>query len=141
MALPPIQISLTNFEQLEILRDEIETRTEELKETEKQIRAALYDKARIEYLRSQHPIFQQLEEPPALAQLDQYQAYRDALSEAIGRMRESLKALEAETRGQQAPPGTQAPSARPGIPPPAAGRRAAKFDDFDAFKNARGPGR
>ncbi|MCZ7647861.1 MAG: hypothetical protein M5U26_21820 [Planctomycetota bacterium] len=133
MALPPIDVQLSKFEQLEILRNEIEERTEELKETEKQIRATMYEKARMDYLKALHPLFQQLQEPPQVAQLPQYQAYREALNEAIVKMREAMRMLETETRGQQAPPSANRPQPSAA---PAANKRA-RFDDFDAFKQNR----
>ena len=130
MALPPIQVQLSKFEQIEILRAEIELREQELRQTEKQIRDLLFESERQKYLRSVHPIFNQLPAPESAAHLPQLNANRDALGEALEAMRSSLAKAEAETAGQTAPP-SRNPAA--GLPRPAQ-PRAARFDSFDQFR-------
>jgi hypothetical protein len=71
-------------------------------------------------------------------------ANREALAEAIESMQGALNALQAETAGQHAPPsrnpGLQRPAASSGQQAAAGGPRRAKFDSFDDFRAARGPG-
>ena len=145
MVLPPIQVQLTKFENIEILRQEIELREEELKQTEKCIRGILWEVERQRYLQSVHPLFQQLQAPAEAANLPQFLSNREALASAVEAMQATLQRLEAETKGQAAPPGLQGgqPS-RAGQPGAAGlGARKSKFDSFDDFRTQRpgGPGR
>lgn len=134
MALEPINIQLSKFEQIEVLRQEIELRGEELKETEKSIRAVLWEIERIKYLSTVHPLFRQLPQPAEAANLPQLQANREALGQAIEALKVSLTALEGETKGMQPPP------ARAGMPGAGAGAAPRKkFDSFDDFRT-RNPG-
>jgi hypothetical protein len=136
MALPPIQLQLSKFEQIEILRAEIELREGELKQVEKQIRDTVYEIERQKYLQSVHPIFNQLPPPEQVNNLPQFNANRDALAEAILAMQTTLAALESETAGQAAPPSRAPGVNRPGTNPAAAAGvpRRAKFDSFDDFR-------
>ena len=138
MAATPIQIQLTKFEQIEILRAEIDLREQELKRTEKQIRDTLFEVERQKYLQTVHPIFTQLPAPAGLAQLSQFSDNRDALMQALETMQAALTALEAETIGQTAPP-----SRGLGKPSPAGAAGAArrpKFDSFDDFRASKSNG-
>ena len=128
---PPISVQLSKFEQLEILRSEIEAREEQLKQTERQIREILYEMERQRYLQSLHAIFAQLPLPEGAENLEQLNQIRDALGDAILAMQAALRQLEAETAGQTAP------APRPGMlkqmaaqPPSGAGAGAPrrKFD-------------
>jgi len=83
MPLPPIQIQLTKFENIEILRQEIELREEELKQTEKYIRGILWEVERQKYLQTVHPLFQQLQTPAEAANLPQFHSNREALAAAV----------------------------------------------------------
>jgi hypothetical protein len=100
----PITVHLSKFEQLEILRTEIEAREEQLKQTERQIRQILYEMERQRYLQTLHEIFVQLPPPEGAENLEQLNQIRDALGDAILAMQAALKQLEAETAGQSAPP-------------------------------------
>lgn len=132
MALEPINIQLSKFEQIEVLRQEIELREEELKETEKSIRVVLWEFERIKYLSTVHPLFKQLPQPAEAASLPQLQANREALGQAIEALKTALATLENETKGMQPPP------TRAGLPGAAAAPRK-KFDSFDDFRS-RNPG-
>jgi hypothetical protein len=144
MALPPIHLQLSKFEQIEILRAEIELREGELKQAEKQIRDTLYELERQRYLQSVHPIFSQLPPPEQAANLTQFNANREALGEAIQAMQTTLGALEAETAGQVAPPSrglnTPRPGTAPGTGAGALPPRRPKFDSFDDFRANKGGG-
>lgn len=144
MGLPPIQVQLSKFEQLEILRQEIELRDEELKQTEKFIRTVMWEIERQKYLQTIHPLFQQLQPPQEAASLSQYTANRDALGQAIEALKVQLQVLEAETRGQAVPAGLRAsmpprPAApgAPGAGAAAPGAPKRRFDSFDDFRTQR----
>jgi hypothetical protein len=142
MAMPPVTIQLSKFEQLEILRQEIEAKETELKHIEKQIRDCMFELERQRFLQTIHPIFQQMTQPEQAPHLPHLHANREAIAGAIQNMQAMLAALEAETAGQHAPPSRNpgqfqrpgAPAAAPGAP------RRAKFDSFEDFKASKGQG-
>ena len=141
MALPPIQIQLSKFEQLEIVRAEIELREKELKQTEKSIREVLFEVERQRYLQTIHPIFSQLPPPEQAANLPQLHANREALAAAIEAMQAAVKALEGATAGQTAPPSRglgalrqqQAGAGGSAAGAPAAATAAPRRAKFDTF--------
>lgn len=137
MPLPPIAVTLTKFENIEVLRQEIQTREEELKETEKHIRSMLFELERQKYLKSIHPFFHTLKEPPEAAQVAQWQAKREALGEALLTLKGALEDLETETKGQVAPPSSRSGLPRPGAPGAPAPKK--RFDSFDDFKTQQKP--
>ncbi|HEY3319950.1 MAG TPA: hypothetical protein VGP72_05755 [Planctomycetota bacterium] len=134
MPAPPITVTLSKFEQLEILRAEIEAREEELHNLDRQIRELLFELERQKFLKLLHPLFQRMQPPQDLANLGQLNTTREQLTDALQTMRDTMTALETETAGQAAPASrlrSNAPPAAPGI-----GRK--KFDSFDDFKAAKG---
>lgn len=138
MPAQPITVQLSKFEQIEILRLEIEARQEELKKTEQQIRECLYEIEKQRYLQTLHPLFQTVPPPENAAHLAQFNAHRESLTEAVQVMEAALTSLQGETAGQTAPPSRLL--SRPGGPAnPAAGVSAPrrKFDSFDDFKSSR----
>lgn len=147
MSLPPIVIQLSKFEQIEILRTEIEAREEELKNAEKQIRVVLFEVERQGFLQSIHVLFQDLQPPAEAARIQQLTETREALNDAIQTMKNTLAMLEGETAGQSAPasrglqalrsagPGAGAGSGS-GAAAPVAPKRA-RFDSFDDFKSSK----
>jgi hypothetical protein len=138
MAAPPITLQITKFEQIEILRAEIEAREEELHKTEVHIREILFDVERLKFLQTIHAIYTRQQQPAEAANLAQLHAQRDALREAVQAMQATLAALEKETAGQAAPPSRGPVAARsgaaPGVPP---GSRR-RFDSFDDFRSQQG---
>lgn len=139
MASPPIAVTLSKFEQLEILRAEIELRESELKGVEKQIRDCLFELERQRFLQTIHPVFSQLAPPEQSAHLPQLNANREMLADAIRSMQAVMTQLESETAGLSAPPSRNPGLQRPGAPAPAAGAapRRAKFDSFEDFRAAK----
>jgi hypothetical protein len=133
MAMPPLNLELSNFEQLEIVRQEIEAREGELGECEKNIRTLLWELERLKYLRTVHPFFQNVQPPGEAGKLAELQAHRETLSEALAALKAAVAVLEKETKGQVRPPSRQpAVPARPG-----AGPRKAGFDSFEEFRDQR----
>ena len=144
MAMDPIKVELSKFEHLEILRQEVEQREAELKETEKSVRAILWENERLKYLQSLHPTFAQLVAPNAGAgQLKQLQELREVLGAALVAAQDALKILEVEMKGQRPPasPPRKQLSAVP-LPPKAPGASLGaaprnRFDVGDPFRAQR----
>ena len=73
MPLPLLTHQLSNFEQIEILRNEIDQFEEELKKTESRIRDVLYQIEKQRFLTTVHVVFQQgrlLPESESLTELN-----------------------------------------------------------------------
>lgn len=146
MALPPITVQLSKFEQLEILRLETEAREEELRGLETKIRDILYDVEKRRYLHSLHPIFQELEPHAEMVNYQTLVQRRQALDEALGNLKATTQQLEAETAGLTRPTNSLPPgglralqASQPGSSG-AAGAAAPrrKFDSFDDFRATKG---
>ena len=133
MAMPPLNLELSKFEQLEIVRQEIEAREQELAECEKNIRAILWELERLKYLRTVHPFFQNVQPPGEVNRLEEWQTRREALGAAVSALKAALPVLEKETKGQVPPPSRQpvTPSRLGGTP------RKAGFEPFEEFRNQR----
>ena len=97
MALPPITVQLTNFQQIEILRDQIEQFEEELKKTESRIRDLLYEQEKQQYLRTVHSIFQHAPGAQGVEALPELHGTREALAGALDAMKAVLANLEASS--------------------------------------------
>lgn len=143
MALPPITVQLSKFEQLEILRLETEAREEELRGLETKIRDILYDVEKRRYLHSLHPIFQELQPHAEMVNYQTIVQRRQALDEALANLKAATAALEAETAGLTRPSGAMPAgglramqASQPGAAGAAAPRR--KFDSFDDFRATKG---
>jgi hypothetical protein len=137
MALPPITVQLSKFEQLEILRLEIDAREDELRELEAKLKAILYDVEKRRYLLSIHGFFQEVEPHPEMVNYQNLAQRRDILGQAIETLKSHLTALEAETGTT----GAARPALRPAAgPPPAPGAPRKRFDSFDDFRTSRSGG-
>jgi hypothetical protein len=143
MPLAPIVIQLSPFEQIEILRHEIEQFEEELKKTEVRIREVLYQVEKQRYLGSVHPVFQHGQHVPDGQALPELYNARETLASAIDAMKGAMTSLEAVTGTAPAAPRPgqrtlQPGPARPSVVPPAApnpnvsnpGLRRSRFDAF-----------
>ncbi|HLX64636.1 MAG TPA: hypothetical protein VKX17_25410 [Planctomycetota bacterium] len=139
MPLPPISVQLTNFQQIEILRDQIEEFEEELKKTEARIREALYQVEKQRYLTALHPVFQHTPPQPDVQALPELHEARETLSSAVETMKAALAQLESVTGAVPRPPRPQAPAATrlsgvaPSAPAPGASSAAVRRNRFDAF--------
>ena len=131
----PITLQLSKFEQIEILRAEIEKREEELKQIERQMREVLFELERQRYLQTVHAMFHEMPQPEQATNMPHYAVAHDTLSEAIEAMHATLTRLQSETAGQTAPPSRSAQQARPGMAAPSAPAVRRKFDSFDDFKS------
>jgi len=143
MALPPITVQLSKFEQLEILRIETDAREDELRALETKIRDILYDVEKRRYLHTLHPIFQEIEPHAEMVNYQTLVQRRQAIDEALTNLKAATAALEAETAGLSRPSGALPPGglrALQGQPSAAAGAAAPrrKFDSFDDFRATKG---
>ena len=126
MGLSPITVSLTKFQQLEILRQEEEDRAREFADIEKKIRAILWEVERIKYLQRVHPHYRALKIPEEAAELPALEQYRQSLADALATVRASIQELEKELG-----PGAAAP-------PPGSGMQARrKYNSFEEFRRSR----
>ncbi len=147
MPLPPITHTLSAFEQIEILRHEIEQFEEELKKSESNIRTVLYQIEKQRFLMSVHPIFNTGQIVPESDTLPEMYTARETLASALDAMKRLLADLEAASGGapirmpqQQRP--AQVPARSPaGIPfqsapqqaHPQPGTPPVRKNRFDAF--------
>ncbi len=136
-ALEPIQVRLSPFEKLQILRAEFEAKTEELQRHEALIRAQLYKLETQRYLESLDPFY--AANPPAdlptKAEMDALSAQRQALANVVKTIEANLPAVVEATKNSPAETGQPAAAASG----PAAGpARKIKFDSFDDFRKSGG---
>ncbi|MGD0091962.1 MAG: cell division protein FtsA [Planctomycetota bacterium] len=136
MPVPPMTIELTTFEQLEIVRTEVEARDEELRQVESKIRTALFEAERLKYLQVLHPSYLELPQPPDVANVPQLEARREVLRQTLVTLRAALSALEKETAGQVAPAPRGKTRVVTGAGAATPGQRR-KFDSFDDFRANR----
>lgn len=122
MALP----EMSDFEKLEILREEVEARRKDLEEIDRRIREIERGEARRAFLASVAPLYAKAPETEGLKGLPALAARRDELAAVVTSVENLIANFE------QAAGGGASPSKRP-----AAGRK--KFDSFDDFlKNQPG---
>jgi hypothetical protein len=122
MPLQPLTHSLSNFEQIEILRNEIEQFEEELKKSESHIRTVLYEIEKQRFLMTVHPVFQNGQIIPESDALPEMYTLRETVASALEAMKRTLAELEAASGGapvrvpQQRP--AQMPPRSPSLAPP-----------------------
>ena len=122
MPLPLMTHQLSNFEQIEILRHEIEEFEEELKKTESSIRDVLYKVEKQKFLMSVHHSFHSRYDGNESGSLNELYQTRETVSGALDAMKQLLASLEAAS-GTSA--GSAAPQRLPQRPMQAAPTRAA----------------
>jgi len=138
MALDPISVELTDFQKLEILREEEERLAEELADVEQQLRDRLLTAARRQYLMSLSPYYAAAtgEEPgPAPGELE-------ARREMVGATLATV-----ETQRQQYETALGVPAARAGRPAARRGgaassgtARKGRFENFEDFRQSQPSG-
>ena len=120
MALP----ELTDFQKLEILREEAGTLRKDLAEVDRRIREIEMAEARRAFLATTSPFYKKAPEAEGLKILPTLEAKREELTAAAGAVEKLLAGFEGAAGGG-------APKAQG----PAAGRR--KFSSFDEFLKNR----
>ncbi len=126
MGLDPISVSLTKFQQLEILRQEEEDRAKEMAEVEKRIRNILWEMERLKYLQRVHPHYMSVKPPEEASALADLEKYRQSLGGALAAIKIAIQALEKELG-----PGVAAP------PPGGSGQARRKYNSFEEFRRNR----
>jgi hypothetical protein len=123
MPLAPITVQLSHFEQIEILRHEIEQFEEELKKTESRTRDVLYQVEKQRYLQTIHPVFQHSQAVADSNQLSELYTARETIASALEAMKAALAQLEAiagpapaASRQGGRPVPTRMPNAAPPFP-------------------------
>ncbi len=129
MGLEPISVELTDFNKLELLRDEAESLAEKLAEVEKSVRDAMLDAARREFLMSLSPYYASV---PAgevdVAKLQELESQRQLIGSALEVVEAQYQQFE-QALGA-APQGEKKPGRRSARPKGAGGARSSSFDDF-----------
>jgi hypothetical protein len=136
MALEPIRVELTDFQKLEILREEEEHLAEEFAEVERQLREALLSAARQQYLTAFGTYYRAAgaggEKSGSPAELESRRAL-------VG---QTLEAVTAQRQQYETALGVSAKSGRGrrAGPPGAAATRKGRFDTFEDFRQNQPPG-
>ncbi|HTL54013.1 MAG TPA: hypothetical protein VL860_15680 [Planctomycetota bacterium] len=131
MSQEPIKVELTVFNQLQILRDELEARTAELAHLEGKMREIQFEIERIRYLGTIDPMLAQVEPPKEYAEFPKMEERRQSLYRAVAALKANLQVAETETGGAA---GGSAGQRQPSLAelraqkPPAAKR--SRFDTF-----------
>ena len=132
MGLDPISVELTDFNKLEVLRDEEERLSEELAEIVKQIRSRMLATAEAEFLIGLSPYYAAKKEELAGNDVSELNARRELVSstiETVSAQRQALeKALEGQTPGGAAPKSARTVS----------GSKSSSFQSFEDFRTNRG---
>ena len=123
------EVSLTNFEKLAVIREELDARVKDLKQLERQIDDIRRALERRKFLWSICPEYYKGQPPPEGAKdLQSLQQQKARLDAVLSLLRKAQTDIEAAVGGQApaAQPGRQ-PSAPPGAPP-IRRHRLASFD-------------
>ncbi|MHC4915711.1 MAG: hypothetical protein ACYTGB_09480 [Planctomycetota bacterium] len=134
MGLEPISVQLSDFNKLELLREENERLGEELAEVEKGIRDVMLAAHKRQFLMSLAPYYASLKEEAAgeAAKVKEFESRRELIHAASQVVKVQLDQLEA-TVGAGAP-GGQPRAARA----PRGSARSSGFESFDDFRQSRG---
>ncbi|MFH1377522.1 MAG: hypothetical protein ABIH86_02070 [Planctomycetota bacterium] len=138
----PIHVEFTIFNQIELLRQEVEKREEELRSVESSIRDILFELEKIRYLQSLDAFYHNQKNVAYPANYESFpdlEQRRTDLVRVIATLKQTLEIVSQQTSGARpvkpsgAPDsGTKSPSA-----PPGGAKRG--FDDFDTFRQRRRP--
>ena len=112
MGLEPITVTLTSFEKLEILRGELKTREEELKDAERDLRSAMRALAHHRYLKSISTFYAAQPVPTEAAMVPELDKRRQALYQLIGILRSEIPKLESAAVSRGAAPAARVDNRR-----------------------------
>ncbi len=133
MGLEPINVELTDFGRLELLRDEDETLTEELAAIEKEMRDVMFEQARVAYLQSlsQYYAERQASDSAKLQELEGRRQLVYATLEVVHSQRQQYEEALGSPDTQRSGPGkTRSAGAH--------GSKSTGFDSFENFRQTRG---
>ena len=132
----PIQVDFSIYNQIELLRQEIDRREDDLKDAESRIRDILFELEKIRYLQSLDTFYH---DQKNLAYPDNYDTFPDLeqrrldLIRVIGVLKQNLDYLS----GQAGAPKPKPAAAAADAPQRAPGGAKRGFDDFDSFRQRR----
>jgi hypothetical protein len=137
MGLEPIRVEMTDFNRMELLREEEDRLFEELSGIEKSIRDVHLLRARQEYLVSLAPAYYSGQPKPAdagpdLGKLEKQREVVFAALEVVRTQREKFESLLGGAADTGGGPGRQA------RPKGAAGSRSSSFQSFEDFRQGKG---
>jgi hypothetical protein len=136
MGLEPISVELTDFNKLELLREEEERLTAELADVERDIREALLQAARRDYLMSLSPYYAaKAQEGADASKLKELQSRRQLIHgavEVVSAQRQQYEgALGAPVSGAGKRKALRQQKNTPGS-------KSSSFDSFEDFRQSRG---
>lgn len=129
LAVEPIKFDLTVFNHLQILRDEIEARSEELAHLETRMKEVQFEIERIRYLGTIDPMLAQIEPPKEYAEYPKMEEHRQALYRALAALKANLQVVETETGSAGATAAKQPSLSELRAQKPPAAKRS-RFDTF-----------
>ena len=137
-----IHVDITIYNQIELLRQEIDRREEEFKSIESSIRAVLFELEKVRYLQSLDAFYH---DPNNVSYPDNYESFPDMeqrridLFRVIATLKQQLNAAIQQTgMPRPAPAAASEPTARASSASSASGGPKRGFDDFDSFRRRRG---
>ena len=139
MALEPMHVSLSAFECLAILRQELQTLEKALEDIERRLSASLEAQARAEYLGSLSSYFQTRAQAEEIEDAAKLEEERQAIHQALEAVKQQIPQMEAQAASGEEPQaaparpvGTQPVAPPPAAKPasPAARKRLQGFGDF-----------
>jgi hypothetical protein len=137
----PIHVEFTIFNQIELLRQEVEKREEELRSVESSIRDILFELEKIRYLQSLDAFYhnqKNIAYPANYETFPDLEQRRSDLVRVIATLKQTLEIASQQTSGAR--PVKSAGSPDPASKSPAApssGGAKRGFDDFDTFRQRR----
>ncbi len=120
MAADPIKIELSAFEKLQILRTEMDERTEEKEKLEGVIKSLLFEIEQASYLKSINPAYEKIDTSEREEKLKTLESRRTELESILDSLNKTLPEVEAMARGKK--------------PAPSHSSGDKKFTSFDDFK-------
>jgi hypothetical protein len=133
MGLDPISVELSDFNRLEVLREEEARLCEELVEIEKQMRGRMLARAEAEFLMQLSPYYATKQEEVASNDVSELEARRQLINSAIEAVKAQREAFEQALAGQT-PGGGAAPKSAKTV----SGSKSSSFQSFEDFRENRG---
>ena len=136
----PIHVDFTVFNQIELLRQEVDRREDELRGTESSIRDILFELEKIRYLQSLDAFYhnqKNVSYPSNYEDFPELEQRRVDLIRVIATLKQTLDAVSQQTGGAR-PAKSAATPDQPSKTAGASGSGAKRgFDDFESFRRHR----
>ena len=138
----PIHIDFTIFNQIELLRQEIDKREEELRSVESSIRDILFELEKIRYLQSLDAFYHNQKNVAYPANYETFpdlEQRRGDLVRVIATLKQTLEVASQQTSGARPVKPSGPPDSGAKTPAASSGGSKRGFDDFDSFRQRRRP--